>query len=234
MVPPESRPDERTEAPERQDPTEVRAADEAALHFIRLMIGLAVSLGAIAVVVFFVVTGTSADTADTKPAGRKASLSDFPQGFRIPAPPVDLKAAARAANCRLSDPPPEGNKHVTFRVRYRSNPPTSGNHDRTPASAAAYVEAPPPEQTVHALEHGRIFIQFRPDAGERTRGQLFALFHEDRYHMLLAPNNTGMRWEVAATAWNHALLCPKLNNEVFDAIRAFRDRYRDRGPELVG
>lgn len=84
-----------------------------------------------------------------------------------------------------------------------------------------------------ALRTGRVFIQFRPDASQQVRGQLFTLFEEDDHHLLLAPNPTGVRWEVAATAWDHALLCPELNARVFDAIRSFRDRYRDRGPELV-
>ena len=117
-------------------------------------------------------------------------------------------------------------------VRYRANPPTSGDHNPTPADDGAYVKPPAPEATVHSLEHGRVLVQFRPSASKRLRGQLFALFKEDRYHLLLAPNATGMRWQVAATAWNHALLCNKMNDRVFDAIRLFRDRYRDRSPEL--
>lgn len=51
--------------------------------------------------------------------------------------------------------------------------------------------------------------------------------------MILTPNDTGMRFEVAATAWRHRLGCTEMNDRVYDALRAFRERYRDRGPERV-
>jgi hypothetical protein len=38
---------------------------------------------------------------------------------------------------------------------------------------------------------------------------------------------------VAATAWTHLLGCPRMNNQVFDAIRAFRDAYVDKAPEKI-
>ena len=50
--------------------------------------------------------------------------------------------------------------------------------------------------------------------------------------MLLVPDES-MDAEVAATAWTHVLTCPSLEDATFDAIRAFRDRWRDQGPEFV-
>ena len=50
--------------------------------------------------------------------------------------------------------------------------------------------------------------------------------------MVLFPNRR-MPYEVAVTAWGHLLGCKKVNDKTFDAIRAFRDRYRDQGPEQV-
>ena len=40
-----------------------------------------------------------------------------------------------------------------------------------------------------------------------------------------------MPCEVAATAWGQGVLCPKVNDQIYDALRAFRDQYRDKGPE---
>jgi hypothetical protein len=48
--------------------------------------------------------------------------------------------------------------------------------------------------------------------------------------MILMPNNR-MRYQAAATAWGHLIGCDKVTDETFDALRAFRDRYRDQGPE---
>ena len=39
-----------------------------------------------------------------------------------------------------------------------------------------------------------------------------------------------MPFAVAATAWDHQLGCPTMNPKVFDAIRAFRTEYIDKGP----
>jgi hypothetical protein len=53
------------------------------------------------------------------------------------------------------------------------------------------------------------------------------------YHMLLFPNPTKMPYEVAATAWTHLLGCKTYNDKVIDALRTFRARYIDQGPEKV-
>jgi hypothetical protein len=61
--------------------------------------------------------------------------------------------------------------------------------------------------------------------------QLAGLFAERPRHVLLVENRTGMRCAVAVTAWGHGMLCPRFRPEIFDAIRAFRDTYVDKGPE---
>ena len=144
----------------------------------------------------------------------------------------DLRAAARAASCRLEDPPEEGNTHTEGEVEYRANPPTSGDHHPIATADGAYSIRPKVENSVHSLEHGRIHIQFKPDLPQEQIDQLKALFDEDPYHMLIYPN-ADLPVPVAATTWNHALLCESFSPQVFDAIRAFRDQYRDQGPEFV-
>ena len=57
--------------------------------------------------------------------------------------------------------------------------------------------------------------------------------NEDGYHMLLFENSTKMPFAVAATAWDHQLGCKTMNPKVFDALRAFREAYIDKGPEVV-
>ena len=42
-----------------------------------------------------------------------------------------------------------------------------------------------------------------------------------------------MPFAVAATAWDQLLGCQKMNDKVFDAIRAFTATYIDQGPEVV-
>jgi hypothetical protein len=145
-----------------------------------------------------------------------------------------LSRAAAAAGCTLRTFPSEGRTHTTKLVTYKTNPPTSGPHDPVPAPDGEYANgAPPKERYVHALEHGRIELQYRPDASPAARAGLKAVFDQDRDRMLLFPNNTGMPYEVAATAWTHLLGCPHYNPRVPAALRAFRDAYRGKAPAKI-
>jgi hypothetical protein len=163
------------------------------------------------------------------------SSSEFPEGSVPPEETADLQEAARAADCKVQENEEEGNEHVPpdTQVDYEANPPTSGDHFAVPADDGAYTETPETGSLVHSLEHGRIFIQFDPAAPDFVKGDLKALYDEDPYHMVIAPNETDMPYEVAATTWTRALVCEQMSEEVFDAIRAFRDEYRDEGPEFV-
>lgn len=192
-------------------------------------------LAAIVAVVIALTAGGDDGGAETPEnvAGNSPTVSYAEDPPAIPeAAEFDLRAAARAADCRLEDPPNEGADHVEGAVEYQANPPTSGSHNPVPTEDGAYTQQPAPENAVHSLEHGRINIQFSPDLPQQQIDQLKALFDEDSYHMLLYPN-ADMPFQVAATAWDHSLLCEKFSPQVFDALRSFKDQYRDQGPEQV-
>jgi hypothetical protein len=152
----------------------------------------------------------------------------------------NYQEAAKAAGCTLANPAYEGAQHFdrTFTAKdYKTNPPTSGPHTPTWYQDGVYAPGDTPElgKLVHPLEHGRIEVQYKPGTPKKTVAQLEALLREqsDGYHMLLFQNTTGMKAPVAATAWTHSLTCPTMNDKVFDAIRTFRARYIDKGPENV-
>ena len=166
-------------------------------------------------------------------AGPLGDPSGYPRGTAPPPRQTQLGPAVQASGCQLESFESEGDQHVEGAVDYESNPPHSGDHAEVAAEDQAFREAPPTEQLVHSLEHGRIVIQYKPGLPDEVRGGLKALYDEDPYHVILTPNATGMPYEVAATAWRKVLGCPRMNDRVYDAIRAFRDRYRDRGPEDV-
>ena len=175
--------------------------------------------------------GDDADATATRP-------QEAPP-VQLPEPRVtDLTQAAPAAGCMVRRHPAEGSEHTAEDVRYNTNPPTSGPHDPQWTPDGIHAEPPDLEQSVHALEHGRINIQYEPGLGEDRVRQLEALVQEEvkgqpGYHTLLFPNGTQMPYAVAATAWRHSLACERFSPAVFDALRAFRARYVDKGPELV-
>jgi Protein of unknown function (DUF3105) len=173
-----------------------------------------------------IVEGTE---VDTHPEERQVA----PPVEIPPQSEVDLEAAAEAADCELDSPRDEGAQHTEDNVSYKTNPPTSGDHNPVPAQDGVYIESPRVEQLVHSLEHGRIVLQFDRDAPDETKAGLQALYEEDPAHVILTVNATGMPYEVAATAWTQSLTCEDLGPETYDALRAFRDEYRDQGPEFV-
>lgn len=55
---------------------------------------------------------------------------------------------------------------------YNSNPPTSGSHYADPAAWGVYQNELPDEQLIHNLEHGGIWISYKPDIDPSTKSQL--------------------------------------------------------------
>jgi hypothetical protein len=204
----------------------------------RLQLVGAVGLGIVVVgaVVLALVVGLGGDDSETE-----AKAPDSGAAAQLPAQQTsDLTEAAAAAGCKVSNPAYEGANHEEkdFKASdYKTNPPTSGNHFPEWYDDGVYAPGTTPNlgMLVHTLEHGRIDLQYKPGTPAKTVKQLEALLAEqnDGYHMLLFENTTGMDAQVAATAWTHSLTCPEMNDKAFDAIRAFRAKYIDKGPEKV-
>lgn len=196
------------------------------------LLGVALIAG---IVVAVLVLG--GDDSSSKPK----EASNVAANVKLPAQATsDIAAAAKAAGCTLSNPAYEGASHEDKKFKpsdYKTNPPTSGNHTPDWYDDGIYAAGDTPDlgKTVHPLEHGRIEVQYAPGTPKETITQLEALLAEeqDGYHMLLFQNETGMKAKIAATAWTHSLTCPEMNDKVFDAIRTFRARYIDKGPERV-
>ena len=156
-----------------------------------------------------------------------------------------MAPAAEAAGCQVQSKKGSGvATHTTSldeKVKYNTNPPTTGRHYEIPADDGIYGKAPQDEQLVHNLEHGRVIVWVKPSLTAKERADLRALVDEDSYQMVLVPRST-MPFDVAATAWNadpapngtgRLLLCKDVNDKTFDALRAFRDEHRSNGPEPI-
>jgi hypothetical protein len=206
----------------------------------RLQLVVGVVLGVLVVAgIALAVSGVFSGGSDSGANPSKpASQSDLP---KLPQQQVaNLNAAAKAAGCKVSNPPIEGRQHETkdFKASdYKTNPPTSGNHNPVWYQDGIYEPGDVPKlgMIVHTLEHGRIDVQYKPGTPKATVDQLEAFMAEqsDGYHMLLFQNTTQMPYAVAAAAWGHLLVCPTMSPKVFDALRTFRARYIDKGPEQV-
>jgi len=156
----------------------------------------------------------------------------------------DLQAAATKAGCTVRSFPDEGQQHVTEELTkddFKTNPPTSGNHNVTPAQDGLYATGNEPkiENWVHTLEHGRILFQYRPGSDKADVAQLEKLFNEKvagsggAYHSVLMRNNSDMPFQVAAVAWRHYMACRELTPKSIDAMRIFREELLDKAPEKI-
>lgn len=116
-------------------------------------------------------------------------------------------------------------------VSYNSNPPTSGDHYASPAPARSYDQELPDEQLVHNLEHGNIWIAYKPSVS----GEIIdALKDFSGGNIVVAPRSKNDT-DVALVAWGRL---DKFNIEASgidkQRVKDFISRYQNRGPESAG
>jgi hypothetical protein len=192
-----------------------------------IVAGAVLLVGAsVAVVVALAAGGGSSGSSAALGFSKTAKDAATPPPEKI----TDVNQAAKAAGCTLRNPSIEGRTHVTKKVKYHTNPPTSGNHYPIPQDDGVYTETPPFTHLIHTLEHGRIEIQYAPSIDPKRLAELGGLYNADKSYTVLFPNAT-MPFEVAVTAWGHLAGCKKVNDETFDLIRSFKRRYLGAGPE---
>lgn len=119
----------------------------------------------------------------------------------------------------------------TEKIKYNSNPPTSGPHHDTPAAWGIYNQAPIDEQLVHNLEHGGIVISYHPkqiQAKElkKLRQQTEQL-SKINPRIILTPR-VNLDAKIAVTAWGYL---QKLKTYDSKQIEAFYNAHIARGPE---
>ena len=227
---------------------EQQAAQAAARkRLIGIVVASILVLGIVGALVAVVLAGGDDDGGGSDGGGGGASI-DYPDGGEIPAQQeADLAAAMKAAGCK--DETVElneeelyqgGNAHTSDPdevPEYESEPPSIGRHWAEWPDDDIYEEAPPVQRVVHTLEHGRILVWVRPDLPNDQLAQFKALYDEDPYHVIVLPREE-LKEPFAVTAWvgdrtGHTLRCQELNDSSWDAIRAFKEQYRDKAPEFV-
>lgn len=237
----------------RRERLEAEARTQSAARR-RLVVGyLAAGALALVIVVGLVIAltgGDSSSSGETQASGDNVNTEfggEVPEGVRVDnrtgtaPPPVeigDLAAAAKAAGCELKlDLKDEGSTHLDPEKDdlpdYGTEPPTSGDHYPIPLADGAFLDTPSAGAYVHSLEHGRVTIQYDPELSEEDQLALKGVFDADRAGVDLFPN-PDMPDAVATAAWTQLMTCKTFEGgATLDAIRAFLDAYRGRGPEAI-
>src|SRR3954469_21202518 len=144
----------------------------------------------------------------------------------------NLAKNATGAGGTFKPHPSEGRHQRAGKLKYKTNPPTSGPHNPTPAQDGIYASGnePAPGNYVHSLEHGRIEFQYKPGTSKADVAKFQKLAEEDlngtaAYHVLMFQNNTKMPTQFALTAWTKSLTCNRLDAKSIAVMRQFRKAY---------
>jgi hypothetical protein len=81
-------------------------------------------------------------------------------GFQDPLAKADASFGSALVK---SDPKTLTRNHVTTVVTYPMSPPNGGDHNPTWENCGVYTQQVPNEYAVHSLEHGAVWITYRPD-----------------------------------------------------------------------
>jgi hypothetical protein len=95
--------------------------------------------------------------------------------------------------------------HVEGLIKYDTSPPTGGNHSQYWADCSGTVYPNPiaDENAVHALEHGAVWITYKPGLAASQVATLSALVSgKDR--MLMSPY-PGLKTNISLQAWGYQL-----------------------------
>lgn len=132
-----------------------------------------------------------------------------------------------------------GRTHVknTEKVKYNSNPPTSGPHYPDWVRPGVFDKPEVDEMLVHSLEHGYAIMSYNCDAKtkdgkkvdcDQLKKQLSDLEKEKGNWKLIVVPRPSLDVPLALTAWTYVDKMDKFEKE---RILAFIDALRDKGPE---
>lgn len=100
--------------------------------------------------------------------------------------------------------------HTTLNVNYDPVPPVGGMHDPVPQNCGVYTEPVRDENAVHSLEHGAIWITYRPDLPSDQLETLQSITRQSAYR-LLSPY-PGIKSPIIVSAWGYQLKLKKADD----------------------
>jgi hypothetical protein len=116
--------------------------------------------------------------------------------------------------------------HTTETVAYDPLPPVGGPHDPTPQTCGFYTTAVRNENAVHSLEHGAIWVTYRPDLPPDQVDRLRTLAH-DESKVLVSPY-ADLPARVVVSSWGRQL---RLDSADDERLGQFVRRFRGHAPE---
>lgn len=120
--------------------------------------------------------------------------------------------------------------HSEAPVSYPQVPPVGGIHNPIWQQCGYYPLPVPNEKGVHSLEHGAIWITYRPDLPEAEVDALYNL-GRNRNLVLVSRWDSDLPAPVVATGWGRQL---RLQSTSDPRMLEFVRLYANQGPEING
>lgn len=120
-----------------------------------------------------------------------------------------------------------GRDHIpvgTYHPEYNSNPPTSGSHYAKEAAWGVYQNELPDEQLIHNLEHGGIWISYKPEIDTEAKSKLESIGNKYKQAVVVAPRakNDSM---IALASWGRLEKLDTFNEvEIINFINANKNK----------
>lgn len=118
----------------------------------------------------------------------------------------ETAAAAKQPIAGVTTYPNLTRNHVQTPVTYPQQPGVGGDHAATWTNCGIYTDPVNEQRAVHSLEHGAVWISYKPDLSPSAVTTLTALVKGKPY-VLLSPN-AGQTAAITATAWGTQLDVP--------------------------
>ena len=137
----------------------------------------------------------------------------------------ETKAAAARPVEGEQDFPDQSRNHTGEPVTYPRTPATGGDHAPVWTNCGIYTAPVKQTQAVHSLEHGAVWLSYRPDLPKEQIAELTSLSDKQDY-LLLSPV-TDQASPVTVTAWGKQLSVDSSSDE---RLAPFIKKYR-QGPQ---
>ena len=112
-------------------------------------------------------------------------------------------------------------QHTEAVVDYEQSPPAGGEHNPIWQNSGFYEEPVPNETAVHTLEHGTVWITYRPDLPQEQKDAIRELVEAQT--CVLASPYEGLDAPVVASAWGKHL---RLESADDSNLQSFIQSYR--------
>lgn len=111
-------------------------------------------------------------------------------------------------------------KHVNTPVTYEQSPPVGGDHNPVWLNCGVYDQPVPNINAVHSLEHGAVWVTYRPDLPADQVQKLAESLPAD--YMVLSPF-PGLSSPVVASAWGKQVLLDGVDDpRLTEFVRQYR------------